>query len=617
MHIAPQFNPKRILQRIWLSIILGVLLVVGISLRRTAPTNAIPVNTVVSYYYDRSARLIRDGQFPKFDRWSSAPAVPRENAPPLLAYFTAAIYRPIAAASGMDFYRFAHLMPLLIFAVWLVVLFAAFRNLFGTSVAIAMAILFTFLPVSVTLTAYGTYFEEILGTLIAFLTVFALLKLTPPGEHRVRWMIAGSVSLTALILAWPQFPVFYAAAGVYLFLHLMRKPLRSPDTIRSWVIVLTAAFLAAELVTRLLGLAYTPTAMLSELAYGIRHFASEDLRTAMERSDWADLDSGSAYRYFSFIGFFLGALGFVRALSDYRDGRRLAIGTLGAVGAIAMAAFIKDRFLAFSFLLFVFALGLETLLAPEELVRRTAAGILALRRAGCAVFAGRPPRSLAIAALALAAILGVTYGTRQRPLAPPAPLITLSGFPSQAVIGEAQRLSLTLTNAGGPSLEQNGVAGGLHVVVENARVSDVRAASPHTRAQVSFKNFAAVGNRFFFEAKFDALDGGEAGSVQFTVTPSELPIAVYYRGWLPANCPRTERERVVEDLLPGWQDPDRAGWRSEACVKRIPVNDSQAHDSCPIPVLAAHRELQYFRCFAERGVSDTGDLQSASTAGEG
>lgn len=574
---------------------LAVLFWVGADLREFGADNDIPTNNVASYYFDKSQRLANDGVFPKEDIWDFAPTIHEENAPPFLAYFTAALYKPITLVTDADFYQFAHVFPIFIFGFWLISLFFVFRDFFGVRTALAGAALFSFLPVSVSLTTRGIYTQETLGTWLLFLSVYFLIKLTQETAVRGNkfFLWGGMLVITMLVLTWQQFVIFYGAAALVVFYLFLTKHQYFRNIIARWSVVLLVPLIAGEMISQLfIGIDYSPFGMIGEFFFGLLHYNNPDLILAMSRSDWLNLTWGAFYDHFGILGILLGALGLAAVLFDRKNLKKVLIGFFSIVGFGMLMFFEKDRFFALSLLLYLFALGLVTLFEPQTLIHRVKY---------VAVFCKNYLKNIKfsqkyiIISLALIGII-VLAGVFERFYAsPPIPNISISNFNGE--VGESERVIVELKNNGGRPITNKNAFGGLHIEVQNALVSDVTAFSSSTKSRVSFKNFASVGNIFFFETKYDYVHSGESGIVSFTITPYAKPVKIYYRGWLPGRCSLEDQQDALEDLLPEWQDLGRAGWRSENCIQRSPAYTDTKESACRVPVFAAHKELQDFRCF--------------------
>lgn len=588
-------------QLIGVMLILSVLFWIGADLRESRANNSIPANTVFSYYFDKSQRLIRDGTFPMADTRGFAPSIHKENAPPFLAYFTAALYKPISLLINTDFYRFAHVFPLFIFGFWLISIFFIFWDLFDLKVALAGSAIFSFLPIAIELTAKGRYVQELLGTLLMFWGVYILIKLSQEKIERKKiWILVGILVVTALVLTWQQFPFFYAAAVLLSLLWLVIKPLHAKPVILAWLYVLVPPLFLGEIISRLLiGIQYSPFAMFWEFLYAFWHHYDPDLLLAMRRNDWANLNVSRFYNYFGWLGFIFTALGLGAFALDYKNLKKQVIVTFSVVGFMALVAFTKDKFLALSFLLYLFALGLETLFTPENFLKKIKA-IKDILKIQLARFHLSKKNKLIIGIFIGVVFLFIVFTKiYQNFYAPyPKPEITVSNL-NLWTIGEPQRVTIELKNIGADPIPNKYAFGGLHIEVENADVSNVVAFSSSTQSSVVFKNFASVGNVFFFETKYDFLHRNETGSVSFTATPYTSPVKIYYRSWLPGSCSLTDQRSILKSLLPSWQNFRRAGWRNENCIQRNPANNDPNETLCRIPVLAAHKDLQHFRCFVK------------------
>lgn len=578
---------------------LGVLFWIGADLREFGADNNIPGNAVASYYFDKSQRLVNDGVFPSEDIWDFAPTIQKENAPPFLAYFTAALYKPITLLTDADFYQFAHVFPIFIFGFWLISLFFVFRDLFGVQTALAGAALFSFIPVSVSLTTRGLYLQETLGTWLLFLSVYFLIKLTQETiAQKNRFFLWGGILVTTmLVLTWQQFTIFYGAAALVILYLLLTKHRYVKKIVVQWATVLIVPLVAGEIISQFfIGINYSPFGMFWEFLFGLLNYNNPDLILAMSRGDWVNLTWKTFYNNFGVPGLLLGSLGLIATFFDRKNLKKVTIGFFSLVGFGMLMFFEKDRFFALSLLLYVFALGFATLFKPQFLMSRIKyAAVLFKNYLKNINFSQRYIVSSLVlfvivpTIIVLVSMYGRTYSS------PPIPNILISDFNGR--VGESERVTIELKNNGGKPITKKDAFGGLHIEVQNATVSNIQAFSSSTKSHISFKNFASTGNIFFFETKYDYISPGESGMVSFTITPYTGPVKIYYRGWLPGQCSLKSQQDIIEDLLPEWQDVDRAGWRNESCVQRSPATINTKESACRVPVFAAHKELQDFLCF--------------------
>ncbi len=556
------------------------------------------LNTVSSYYFDKSQRLVTDGYFPKEDIWDFAPSVRKENAPPFLAYFTRSFYKIYQLVGGLNLEDFVKIFPLAMYGLWSLSLFFVFYDLWGTAVAIYTLAIFSFLPVSVSLTTMG-YFEETVGTWLIFLGVYFLIKVAAKPDIN-RFFAASLLVNTALVLAWQQFPVFYISSVPLFIFWILSGNLSKKNAVLLLFFLLSPLLLAEVLSRVLIGIDYSPLAMIKEYIYAFWHRSDPDLISAMSRSDWANISFSRFWSYFGLSGLFLIFWGWCSIALDLRKKEKQIIGVFNLVGFAFLLFFVKERFLALSLFLYVMALGVKLILEP---------GVIKEKIGHIWEYAGFYLRHLKIKmmmtktglvlVLALAAVWGGLVFYRNFYRFPPLSHIIIEAG-GVLRLGQSQKIAIKLENIGGPSLAEPFAFGGLHVEVENAEVRNISASSPFTDSQAVVKNFSRSGNVFFFETKYDYLDSNEFGWASFEIIPYAEPVLIYYRSWLPGICPDEKRREVLKDLLPGWSNLEKSGWRNEECIKRSPPNDENKENFCRIPVMAAHQTLQNFRCFSQQ-----------------
>lgn len=570
---------------------------IGLRLRESDHRHGVVINTVFSYYFDKTQRLHQDGRLPSKDTWRLAPGVGPENVPPFLAYSTVWAYKIFSFSHPGSFRSFVNFFPILVYGLWLLSLLVLFARLFTPWIALAAAAVFSVLPVSVELTRRGSYFQELPGNWLLFVTACLLPMSASEGAGRWAWTGAAVLTVTALNLSWQQFPVLYGAAGLIL-LSSVRSPLFGPATLR-WCVALGLPLLLGELLSRFAaGIEYSPVSMLGEAALGLWRRADPVMAVAMRRGDWRDVALLDLYAYFGWLGLALTGLGTLRAWARWDDLRYRSFGVFGLVGIALLALFIKERFLAMSLCLPLMAMGLESLFSPRDVLTDLQARGRTLMHA-CRRFqdllASRPRARKVLLCAVAAAALGVVFRLAL-PSALPQPVLRLSLEPATAV-GKESAVVLVMENRGGPPPRERFAFAGMHVEVENAEVHGVRAESGGREDRVTFKNFAQAGNTFFFESKHGWLGPGQHARVSFRITPYGRPVRIFYRGWIPGPCSDAQRREALQDLLAGWRNLSRAGWRNEACIRRAPAAADESAPICRVPVFAAHKTLQDFPCF--------------------
>lgn len=599
--MAGSFKTKLLSSIAFLILAMGVFWI-GADLREFGAGSSIGYNTVFSFYFDRSNRLLHDGRFPLIDQWDFAPTLYQENTPPLLAYATVGTYKVFNLFRPLPFEDFVDLFPIFIYGIWFLSIILVVSDLWNRWVGLAMGAVFSFLPVSIELTKRGSYFEEVLGNWLLFLSIYFFVKIVLERDRKQwLWLMGGVITITGLVISWQQFPIFYGAALLVILLSINIKSLDFHKRLAQWVIALGLPLLLGQIIAReLVGNDYSPLSMLGELLIGFLERNNPDLLLAMQRADWANLSWERLYQYFGWLGIMLIAMGFLNVVFDLKNFTKRAAGIFSAVGLLALTVFVKERFFALSMSLPLMALGLNTLfLLHPTLVamRRFGQRVLSLGKMVFqnSVFHKRTYIVLGSMLLLIAGIAAIVFTTRQLPL--PEPTIRLMGLEKSPIIGEERKIEIVLENKGGSPLRNTSAFAGLHVEIENAEVHNVRSYSEDIEKPVVFKNFARTGRFFFFETKFGFLDAGKKARATFDITPYAEPVRIYYQGWIPGPCSKEEQKEIIKELLPGWQNVDKAGWRDENCIKRAPAFTDITNPACRVPVFAAHRTLQNFRCF--------------------
>ncbi|MBI2637918.1 MAG: glycosyltransferase family 39 protein, partial [Candidatus Sungbacteria bacterium] len=298
--------------------LLFVVFLLGANARESGANMRVEYNTVASYYFDKSSRLFADGELPAVDKWDFAPLQHEENAPPLLAYLTVWSYKVFSIFSGNSFEEFVYGFPVLIYGLWLLALAFIFSDLFNRWIAFAGALLFSFMSVSIELTRRGLYFEETVGNLFLFLSIYFIYKIFSEPRTARSWSAGAILAITALALSWQQFPVFYGVA-VIAFLLIPDRSDQKRLFVRWSLVLVVPLFLGHAIARYLVGTDYSPFAMIRELMLGFQMYGDPDLTLAMRRGDWADLTWRGFYRYFGWLGLVLIAAGFLSILSDFKN----------------------------------------------------------------------------------------------------------------------------------------------------------------------------------------------------------------------------------------------------------------------------------------------------------
>ncbi|MDP3770136.1 MAG: hypothetical protein U1A25_01485 [Candidatus Sungbacteria bacterium] len=593
-------SPERysIIEIILALIALSALFWVGADLRSIAPEHAIPQSNVDSYYFDKTNRLLQDGEFPQQDIWDFAPYTHPENAPPGLAYITAFFYTLITFFSSIDIYEFAHLFSMIIFGIWLAGIFFVFLHLYDLGTALSISAVFTFLPVSVAFTTRGRYFEELIGVPLMFAGVYMLMRVARADHASFqKWITLTTATISLLALSWQQFPVFFVGAVLSLIFIAGSSIKELKSLLIRWGIPLIGGLIVAELISRVfVGISYSVFGMIGEFFYAFVMRSDPDLVLAMSRGDWANLSLQRFFNYFSWPGVVFGILGAAAIIVRWRMREKKIICGFAITGIIMAFMFIKDRYLALAFLLFLFGEGINLLFFPQALAMRSLEMLSQARTWILTAHARITQYKIRIVflifgSLSVLLLINVANGYRN----PPIPILSLVKD-GEWQIGISKTVHIEMRNDGGGPFGGSVAFSGMHVEVINGFVNNIRSSASSTRSSVVFKNFSQTGNAFFFEVKFDTISAKRPQSVSFVVTPYAEPARILYRGWLPGRCGFSQRLMALGDLRKSWKS-FKNGWRNEECIRRAPITDDGVESLCRIPVFAAHEKLQNFRCF--------------------
>lgn len=580
-------------------ITLSAIFWVGADLRSIAPEHAIlQSDRVDSYYFDKTHRLLDDGQFPQQDIWDFAPDAHPENAPPGLAYITALLYTPITLFSDITLYEFTHIFPVIIFGVWLMVIFLVFLHLYDLMVALFISALFAFLPVSVAFTTQDRYFEELVGVPLMFAGIYMLMRVARADHTSLRkWMIATAATISLLALSWQQFPLFFMGTALSIIFIAGLDIKKWKFLSLRWGIPIITGLIIAEFISRVLvDISYSVFGMLGEFFYAflIRH--DPNLILAMQRNDWANLSLQKFFNYFGWSGVIFGTLGIAAIAAQWKAWEKRITCAFAIVGILMLYIFIKDRYMALAFLLFLFAAGIDILFSPRAL-RDLFFRMLTQGHTWIHAIRSHITRKtmlisfLVTGSLLIIFLINFIYDYKNPPM-------SILSFTKEREwqVGVPQIVRIEIRNNGGKPAGGSAAFSGMHVEIINGFVSSIKASASSTHSSVVFKNFSQAGNAFFFETKFDTISPKSREYVSFVVTPYAEPIRILYRGWLPGRCGLFQRLEGLRDLRRSRKN-FKNSWRNEECIQRVPVTDDLTQAVCRIPVFAAHEKLQNFRCF--------------------
>lgn len=199
---------------------------------------------------------------------------------------------------------------------------------------------------------------------------------------------------------------------------------------------------------------------------------------------------------------------------------------------------------------------------------------------------------LALSALSAVAASGIL--AKPEPVTSPQPQmeVQIRHRPQPVEVGRDTEVWMSLVNTGAASLRTEKAFCGLHVEVENARVVEVLASSPFTRAGES--RIRSEAGRDWFESTYTSLRKGAKGALRMRIVPTALPVRIHYRAWIPAFVPKRRRAEAVARLVSGYEK--HGWWRHETFLRRLPRNEDESASFCKIDVLAAHPEKQRYRC---------------------
>lgn len=345
-------------KKIVLVFLLFLTVVLGLYFRAGRPDDMVlpKTNNISSYYYDIAARFNADLVWPRQDNWHFAPGQGVENAPPLLAYSTVYSYRLVHFFSpGLAFDIWAFSLPVLVFLVWAAAGFYLIKRLLGGWLFPAMfLILLALAPSAITLTKFGHYTEEFLGSFWLFLA-FSFFMLWRK-ERRKIFFVAGWLFTVFLILTWQQFHIIFVVYGLAVILFLAKRKMKEALGVGALALV---SLLTAQIFSiYLLHSAYLPFQMIYESYLGLMAYDAAFLKIAMSRNDWGNLTLLSAVNYFGIWGnlAWLAGLFYLRTESKKSEGSVYLLAA-NLVAAALMFFFVKSVNVFLPFFLLAAAYG--------------------------------------------------------------------------------------------------------------------------------------------------------------------------------------------------------------------------------------------------------------------
>jgi len=597
-------NRFRIIKILIVSVLLFVILTVGFLIRTDNPDTTI-TNNVVAYYYDRTNRLIQDGLLPAFDKWGFAPKVFAENIPPFLSYATFFAYKAVSLIVGeaLDVKNFILLFPVLIYLIWAVSIFFVMRSFCRQALDSFLGILIiTLAPMSIASTSFGHYTEDTLGLFLFFICFWLFLK----RHENLVFYIGLVFSLTALVLTWQQFHIFFIAMGIVLVANLIfsPSPFNRKKLLYDGLLFVLPLILGHFISVNLLGINYSPIQMIKEFWIGLKDFRSNYILTAMKRNNWIPLSTGGAL---TGTGLFLGLLmilGMIRSACDWRNLKYRSIFLFNAVAIIFAMSFSKNGNILLPFGLYAATIGWESVIeawqpaswnplkSPRSFIKKYWLHLLNAikknKKTVLCVFAG---------ILLINGIIFFALASRDKSRELPRLQIDWVQKPDSFNNQDLAKAKILIKNNGGDSLLQDGAAAGIHVELENAEASMIVGRQSGTTISPVLKPDYRRGNIFWFEIAFKPLKKNEEVSVEFNIRrTSSSRMTIFYRGWLPDFCPLDFQRETIKKLTGEYSDLSRGGWRDERCLIREPASADKNMPICPIEVFAGYKDPQFYRC---------------------
>ncbi len=599
-----KFKIPIILRKFFIVFLVILSLSVGFFIRIHQPKTAL-TNNVVAYYYDRASRLINNGAFSPFDQWGFAPLSYPENIPPLLAYITFLIYRLTRFVSDVSFnaQNFILFFPVLLYIAWAILVLLIFRSFFSEKSSPFIGFLiFVFSPISILLTSFGRYTEEALGLFFFFLCFWLFLK----RNEGLRFYIFLNIFLTALVLTWQQFHIFFAAMAIAMIIDAILKAnkISKRKVLQGLSLFVIPLILGHFISCYFFKISYSPIQMLKEFWIGIKDFNSEYLLMAMKRRDWAGLSLDNSLKNTGLLFAFLMILGMLRALFDWKKQKYRYIAIFHGTALLLAFKFSKNTAMILPFGIYVAAIGWESLVEQwsPPIYRWARIPLNYIRKFWFFLTNAPEKRKRFFVFFAFLILLGTAIifsflilKTRlyQKPIAQ----TIWVEKPSQLEEKASARSKIIIKNIGGDSLTTSGTTAGIHIELKNAEALNILGRQRGKLIYPSFKKDYRRGNVFWFEVVFKPLLKNEEVSVEFDAKKTEEgQVTILYRSWLPGSCPIELQQEAVKDLVGKFSNLKIGGWRNEKCIIRDPANDEKDYTYCLVEVFAAHKKPQYYRC---------------------
>jgi len=562
-------------------------------------------NNVVAYYYDRTNRLIENGSLPPYDRWGFAPLAHPENIPPFLAFFTFFAYKIANFLSGtsLNVQSFILSFPVLLYIIWALLIFIVLKSFSNrTSSTLVSFLILTFAPISIYITSSGRYTEESLGLLLFFLCFWLFLKRNS-GLIYYLFLIA---SLTALVLAWQQFHIFFATMAIAIIVDMVLKAsgISKRGVLKDLSLFVIPLILGHFISCYFFKISYSPIQMLKEFWIGIKDFNSGYLISAMRRRDWAPLSFSAALNGTGLFFASLILMGILRSLFEWRIAKYRYVLLFNVAAFFVAFRFSKNLAMLLPFGIYSATIGWESVSdgwSPPLVYWLTSAQNWIGKHWSLFVNLIKKKMKLVITFfligfLASGTILLILFSFRKSAELP-ALQIEFTEKPTLNKDNYKTKAKIVIRNKGGDSLDIPNAIAGIHIELENAEALNIFGRQRDNLVAPKFKSDYRRGNIFWFEVTFNPLKRGEEAIVEFDIQRTgNGEITIFYRGWLPGECPIELQKEAVKDLVGRFSNLLVGGWRHENCIIRNPANTDGAYPYCLVEVFAAHKNPQYYRC---------------------
>jgi hypothetical protein len=480
--------------------------------------------------------------------------------------------------------------PVIFFLIWAASALLLLKRSFSKEAVFVAVVLLTFLPASISLTQGGKYSEEILGAPLVFFMLLFLLRFVE--RQHFADLLGTFLAAYFLALAWPQFPAPFLGAGfVAVAMFFLNRRIAAFSLSGA---LLLALLLGHAVSVWFLGTDYSPLYMLIEGWQGFSNIGDADIRLAMGRNDWSNANPFDFFIFFGGAGVFLFAAGLLRSFLFRAPFKDIVMIAFSGIGLTLFYFFLKSSSLFLPIFVVVAAYGGEMMLSRsrmDDLIFKAARRVFRIRKvrflakAVLAIFAG------ILIAAAVDYFVWISWPQ-------PAGELAVSGFLQKMTPGVSYPVEIILRNSGAPTLKEKNAFAGLHIEVKNALVKSIRPVSD-SGGRVVIKPNAVAEEWFWFETAFPQIDRFGQASAEFVVTPLYDDVEIRMRGWLPGQCSFVSRLLRISERGGNYWNPFTQGWRSEACLVRVPANqtlESPTTTDCKAEVFAGYRSSQNFKC---------------------